>query len=77
MDRRSVEQAQREETIAAGQDAVTEEPTNDEAHKAHKKEGTQAAHAHTGEHQEVGREGGRTDHIVLDSGEAVPRHPHG
>lgn len=77
MDRRSEDRDQREETIAAGQDAVVEGLTGDEAHDAHQKEGTHAVHTESGEQQEVGREGGRADHIVLDKGEAVPRHPRG
>lgn len=77
MHRRSEDRAQREETIDAGQDVVADELTDDETHKAHQKEGTRAVHTRSGEQQEVGREGGRTDHIVLDKGEAVPRHPRG
>ncbi|MGI8854527.1 MAG: hypothetical protein ACR2JW_02135 [Thermomicrobiales bacterium] len=77
MDRRLDDEKQRDETIEAGKDAVGEELTDDEADHAHQKEGTNAVHSRTGEQQEVGREGGRTDHIVLDKGEAVPRHPQG
>ncbi len=68
---------QRDETIERGKDAVAEELTPDEAHRAHHKEGDEAVHHASGQRAEVGREGGRTDHVVLDSGENVPRHPHG
>lgn len=77
MDRPLADRNQREETIEAGQDIVADELTDDEAHKAHEKEGTRAIHTRSGKQEEVGREGGRTDHIVLDEGEAVPRHPRG
>ncbi len=71
------ERTQRDETIERGKGVVDEELTPDEAHLAHRKEGDDAVSERTGEHEEVGREGGRTDHIVLDSGDAVPRHPNG
>ena len=77
MDRPLEDRNQREETIEAGQDLVADELTDDEARKAHAKEGTRATHTRSGVQQEVGREGGRADHIVLDKGEAVPRHPKG
>lgn len=71
------ERRQRDGTIERGKETVAEELTPDEAHRAHRKEGDDAIHNATNHHEEVGREGGRTDHIVLDSGEAVPRHPNG
>ena len=77
MDRRTGERKQRDETVAAGQDAVTDELTPDEAGDAHRKEGTTAVHHESGHEETVGREGGRTDHIVLDKGESVLRHPQG
>lgn len=77
MVRSADERDQRDETIAAGQDTVTDELTADEAGAAHRKEGTSAVHHASGHQEEVGREGGRTDHIVLDKGESVPRHPQG
>ncbi|MDQ2783665.1 MAG: hypothetical protein M3Y58_01540 [Chloroflexota bacterium] len=77
MDRRNNDQEQRNATIAAGQAAVTEELTDNEAGDAHRKEGTTAVHDESGQQEEVGREGGRTDHIVLEKGESVPRHPQG
>ena len=77
MDRRTDERKQRDETIAAGQDGVTNELTPDEAGDAHRKEGTTAVHHESGHEEAVGREGGRADHIVLDKGESVPRHPQG
>jgi len=66
------ERTQRDETIERGKGIVDEELT-----LAHRKEGDDAVREQTGEHEEVGREGGRTDHIVLDSGATVPRHPNG
>jgi hypothetical protein len=77
MDRRTDDRKQRDETVAAGQDAVAEELTPNEAGDAHRKEGTTAVHHDSGHEEAVGREGGRTDHIVLDEGESVPRHPEG
>lgn len=77
MDRPLEDRNQREETIAAGEDAVGREQSDDDAHTAHRKEGDDAVHPQSGEQHEVGREGGRADHIVLDEGKAVPRHPKG
>ncbi|MDQ6603628.1 MAG: hypothetical protein M3Z19_12975 [Chloroflexota bacterium] len=77
MDRPKDDEAQRQATIAAGQGAVSEELTADEAGNAHRKEGDSAVHDASGHEEEVGREGGRTDHLVLDKGDAVPRHPQG
>jgi len=77
MDRPKNDEEQRQATIAAGKDAVAEELTDDEAGDAHRKEGDSAVHHASGHEEEVGREGGRTDHIVLDKGESVPRHPQG
>jgi len=39
--------------------------------------GTTAVHDASGHEEEVGREGGLTDRIILDKGESVPRHPQG
>ncbi len=77
MDRRYEDQEQRDATIAAGQGAVTEERTGDEAGDAHRKEGTTAVHDASGHEEEVGREGGLTDRIILEKGESVPRQPQG
>lgn len=77
MDRRHNDQEQHDVTIAAGQGAVTEERTDDEAGGAHRKVGTTAVHDASGHEEEVGREGGLTDRIILDKGESVPRHPQG
>lgn len=77
MDRRNNDQEQHDATIAAGQGAVTEELTDDEAGNAHRKEGTTAVHDESGHQEEVGREGGLTDRIILDKGPSVPRHPQG
>ncbi len=71
------DRTQHDETIERSKDAVAEELTPDEAHRAHRKEGTEAVHHASGQRTDVGREGGRTDHVVLDNGENVPRHPHG
>ncbi len=77
MDRQHKDQEQRDATIAAGQGAVTEELADDEAGDARRKEGTTAVHDESGHEEEVGREGGLTDRIILDKGESVPRHPQG
>lgn len=77
MDHPANENEQRDATIAAGQDAVSEELTDNEAGNAHRKKGDSAVHNESGHEQEVGREGGRTDHLVLNKGETVPRHPQG
>ena len=68
---------QHDETIERGKEAVSRELTPDEAHRAHRKEGDDAVLETSGAREEVGREGGRTDHVVLESGDAVPRHPQG
>lgn len=46
----------------------------DEA-KTHHIEGDLAVANDASHTEEVGREGGRTDHIVLENGKAVPRDP--
>ncbi len=77
MDRPNKDQEQHDATIAAGQGTVSDELADDEAGDAHRKEGTTAVHHESGHGEEVGREGGLTDRIILEKGESVPRHPQG
>lgn len=77
MERRESDDRQREETIVAGQEAVDDELSGAESPHAHRKEGATAVHHESGHEEAVGREGGRTDHLVIEKGDPVPRHPQG
>ena len=54
---------------------TTQHGLNESEAKPHHKEGDVAVANDQSHAADVGREGGRTDNIVLDNGKAVPREP--